>query len=224
MNLRFSISVFFLSSHWVRRFFTDQSITLASLKRPCLLNFDGSTINGLTRDNLTSQRHYKVHQGRWQGKRQQWRYSSQFGFQWSKKPAGGRRSVSLTQGVSASLHLVVWPFAVWTFAVRPHWELNSTLFQSSPSSHHTPLVFPFLSLVQVGRFFHWRYLWSFGFLLTVSNRVLEVFHRLIILSSFLLQSPSLGSGVFLPVTWSLLRLISFSTGLGYSHWFLGFSI
>ena len=53
MNLRFSTSVFLLSSHWVRRFFTNQSVVLPPPKRPCLFTSDSSTNNGLTRNSLT---------------------------------------------------------------------------------------------------------------------------------------------------------------------------
>ena len=45
--------VFLLSSHWVRRFFTNQSVVLPSPKRPCLFTSDSSTNDGLTRDSLT---------------------------------------------------------------------------------------------------------------------------------------------------------------------------
>ena len=94
-------------------------------------------------------------------------------------------------------------------------------FQLSPSSHYTTFGFSFSVLVQVRRIFYWQYLWSFGFLPTFPHQVLDFFHRLILLSGFLPQSSSLGWEVF--HQWhNFLRLISFPTGLGCSHWSPGF--
>ena len=87
-----------------------------------------------------------------------------------------------------------------------------------------PLVSPSLSLSRLESFFHHQYPWSFGFPPTFPYQVLEVFHRLIPLSGFLPQSPVIGLGGFSPVTWSFfLRLISFLTRPGCSHWSLVFS-
>ena len=114
----------------------------------------------------------------------------------------------------------IWWFDHLQFDPAENWSApysDQVLRQLSPSSHHTSSVFPSLSLVQVGRFFHWQYLWSFGFLSIVLNRVPEVFYRLILLSIFPPQSSSLGWEVFYQQHDHALRLISFPTGLKRSH-------
>ena len=87
-------------------------------------------------------------------------------------------------------------------------ELYSTLFWPSSLSSKSFLssqisVFFSLLLVQVGRFFHWRYLWSFGFPPIFLHQVLEVFHWLISVSGFPPQFPITKLGGFSLVTWSI---------------------
>ena len=73
-----------------------------------------------------------------------------------------------------------------------HIILTKSFIDQSPSSHHTLLVLPFLSLVQVGRFFLSTISMIFWFSSHISLSSSEVFHQLILLSGFPPQSPSLG--------------------------------
>ena len=79
-----------------------------------------------------------------------------------------------------------------------------------------------MPLAKVGRFFYWQYHSKiFWFSSHILYWVLEVFYWLILYLVFLLSLPSLGWEVF-HQRHDLLRLISFPTGLGCSHWSPGF--
>ena len=75
--------------------------------------------------------------------------------------------------------------------------LNKSLFSLLIS------VFPSLFLVQIGRFFHRQYLWSFGFPSKFPHQVLEVFHQLIFCPVFFLSFLIIGLEGFLSAIWLL---------------------
>ena len=93
-------------------------------------------------------------------------------------------------------------YSLTPLRIKKHLISIKSFFDQNPFSHHTSSVFLFLSLIQVGRFFHQWYLWSFGFLPPFPHHVLEVFHWLIFLFGFLPQSPITRLGSFSPATWS----------------------
>ena len=94
------------------------------------------------------------------------------------------------------------------FAVRPRWELNSTLLRPSPSSSKvSPLTknlgFSFPVPSPGWKVFLLTISIIFWFSSHISSLILEVFHRLIPLSGFPPQSPITGLGSFSPATSSL---------------------
>ena len=107
--------------------------------------------------------------------------------------------------------MAVWPLAVQLLKNYTAPYSDQVPYYLSPFSNksfliQTPLLstnlgFFFPALVQFRRFFHWQYLWSFGFPLRLPHQ-LEDFSSIDPLSDFPLQSLIIGLGDFSPATWS----------------------
>ena len=111
------------------------------------------------------------------------------------------RDLSFWLGERQGIYIVVdhWQFnsieELYSILFRPNPSLSKSLF-SPPIS-----VFFFLFLVQIRRFFHQQYLWSFGFLSTFPHRVLEVFYQLNPYPVFFFSLSIIGLRDFSPAIW-----------------------